>query len=142
MNSVPQTAATTFAFPSVFILLRYCHSTKLLEWNTHLQGDGGNCGCPCRGYTVPKCDLEYVEQCYQARGGSATHFTAALVAVIAEEKHLKIFAVLYTVTVFGIATIACTVRVDLLCKTNLLNSFFYSAPFLPNLICKVHNLPS
>lgn len=24
----------------------------------------GKCGCPCRDYYVPKCEIEYVEQCY------------------------------------------------------------------------------
>ena len=75
-------------------------------------------------------------------GGVLLHSSTGRSTVAAEKKHLKIFAVLYTVTDFGIATIAFTVRVDLLCKTNLLNLFFYSAPFLPNLIFKVHNLPS
>jgi len=28
-------------------------------------GKDGNCGCPCRDYFVPKCDVEYVENCYQ-----------------------------------------------------------------------------
>ena len=23
----------------------------------------GNCGCPCRDYTVPKCEVNYVRQC-------------------------------------------------------------------------------
>ena len=28
-------------------------------------GGQDNCGCPCREYNVLKCDLEWVEHCYQ-----------------------------------------------------------------------------
>ena len=28
-------------------------------------GGKDNCGCPCREYNVLKCDLEWVEHCYQ-----------------------------------------------------------------------------
>ena len=24
----------------------------------------GKCGCPCRDYYVPKCEMTYVQQCY------------------------------------------------------------------------------
>ena len=23
----------------------------------------GKCGCPCRSYQVPKCEIQYVDQC-------------------------------------------------------------------------------
>ena len=38
-------------------------------------GDGDNCGCACREYGVIKCDVEWVEHCYQVRGHMTCYMT-------------------------------------------------------------------
>ena len=34
-----------------------------------------NCGCPCREYAVVKCDVEWVEHCYQVSKGTKMRYT-------------------------------------------------------------------
>ena len=39
---------------------------KLIDTIIFFEGvfGKGKCGCPCRDYYVPKCEIQYVEQCY------------------------------------------------------------------------------
>lgn len=40
-----------------------CKELTLFVLLTGVFGKG-KCGCPCRDYYVPKCEVTYVQQCY------------------------------------------------------------------------------
>ena len=51
----------SFSFPLNLLQKLTAMKDKLVE---KVLGDD-NCGCPCREYHVTKCDVEWVEHCYQ-----------------------------------------------------------------------------
>ena len=68
--------STTTTTSILLLLLLTIHTDSLLILDKLAQikdklvskvlgGGQDNCGCPCREYNVVKCDLEWVEHCYQ-----------------------------------------------------------------------------
>ena len=73
-----------------------------------------NCGCPCREYSVVKCDVEWVEHCYQEHYHTKCEKRQAFkTRMVSSGSILHSYPILYLLSVF---VCLCVFAIPLVCK--------------------------